>query len=56
VKSLEKGFNKLDRRTQFIETEEREVILNAFEQILSEAGLTGIREEIFQLIDEKRNW
>ena len=50
------GFNKLDRRSQFIETEEREDIMNAFEQILDEAGLTEFKEEIVQVIDEKRNW
>lgn len=50
------GFNKLDRRSSFIETEEREDILNAFEQILDETGLSKLKEGIIQLIDEKRNW
>lgn len=50
------GFNKLDRRSSFIETEEREDILNAFEQILDETGLSKFKEEIIQLIDEKRSW
>lgn len=50
------GFNKLDRRSSFIETEEREDILNAFEQILHETGLSEFKEEIMQLIDEKRIW
>lgn len=50
------GFNKLDRRSSFIETKEREAIINAFEQILNETGLSELKEEIMQLIDEKRNW
>lgn len=50
------GFNRLDRRPSFIETEEREDIFNAFEQILIETGLSEFKEEIMQLIDEKRNW
>lgn len=50
------GFNKLDRRSSFIETEEREDILNAFEQILHETGLSEFKEELTQLIDEKRCW
>ena len=50
------GFNKLDHRSQFIETEEREDIFNAFEQILNETGLSEFKEEIIQLIDEKRSW
>ena len=50
------GFNKLDRRSQFIETEEREDIMNAFEQILDEAGLTEHKQELMDVIDEKRNW
>ena len=50
------GFNKLDRRTSFIETEEREDIFNAFEQILHETGLSEFKEELMQLIEEKRNW
>ena len=50
------GFNKLDRRSSFIETEEREDIFNAFEQILNETGLSEFKEEIIQLIDEKRSW
>ena len=50
------GFNKLDRRSQFIETEEREDIMNAFEQILDEADLTEHKQEIMDVIDEKRNW
>ena len=41
------GFNK---------TEEREDIFNAFEQILNETGLSEFKEEIIQLIDEKRSW
>ena len=50
------GFNKLDRRSQFIESEEREDIFKAFEQILNETGLSDFKEEIMQFIDEKRNW
>ena len=50
------GFNKLDRRTSFIETEEREDIFNAFEQILHETGLSEFKGELMQLIEEKRNW
>lgn len=50
------GFNKLDRRSQFIETEEREDIFHAFEQILDEVGLYEGREEILDIMDEKRDW
>lgn len=50
------GFNQLDCRSSFIETEEREDIFNAFEQILNETGLSEFKEEIIQLIDEKRSW
>lgn len=50
------GFNKLDCRSSFIETEEREDIFNAFEQILNETSLFEFKEELLQLIDEKRNW
>ena len=50
------GFNRLDRRSQFIETEEREDIINAFTQILDEAGINQRREEILQVMEEKRNW
>jgi len=50
------GFNKLDSRSQFIETEEREDIIHAFEQILDEVGYDKGREEILQIMDEKRNW
>ena len=50
------GFNKLDRRSSFIETEEREDIFNAFEQILDETGLSEFKEEIMQFIDERRSW
>ena len=50
------GFNKLDRRTSFIETEEREDIFNAFEQILNETGLSEFKEELIQLIDDNRRW
>lgn len=50
------GFNKLDCRSQFIETEEREDIIHAFEQILDEIGYDKGREEILQIMDEKRNW
>ena len=50
------GFNRLDRRSQFIETEEREDIVNAFMQILDEAGINQSREEILQVMEEKRNW
>ena len=50
------GFNRLDRRSQFIETEEREDIINAFTQILDEAGINQGREEIMQVMEEKRNW
>lgn len=50
------GFNKLDRRSSFIETEQREDIFNAFEQILDEAGLSEFKEEIIEQLDEKRDW
>ena len=50
------GFNKLNRRSSFIETEEREDIFNTFEQILNETGLSEFKKEIIQLIDEKRSW
>ena len=50
------GFNKLDRRSSFIETEEREDIYNAFEKILDETGLSEIKEEILEIINEKREW
>ena len=50
------GFNRLDKRSQFIETEEREDIINAFVQILDEAGINERREEILQVMEEKRNW
>lgn len=50
------GFNKLDRRSSFIETEEREDIINAFEQILDEVGFQQGREELMLLMEEKRNW
>lgn len=50
------GFNKLDRRSSFIETEEREDIFNAFEQILNETGLSEFKKELIKLIDEKRSW
>lgn len=50
------GFNKLDRRSSFIETQEREDIINAFEQILNETCLSEFKDEIMQLIDEKRSW
>ena len=50
------GFNKLDSRSPFIETEEREDIFTAFEQILDEANISEGREEIIQAMDEKRDW
>ena len=50
------GFNQLDCRSSFIETEEREDIFNAFEQILNETGLSDFKEDLMQLIDEKRDW
>lgn len=50
------GFNKLDRRSSFIETEEREDIINAFEQILDEVGFHQGREELMLVMEEKRNW
>ena len=50
------GFNKLDRRSPFIETEEREDIFTAFEQILNEANISERREEIIQAMEEKRDW
>ena len=46
----------LEYLRQFIESEEREDIFNAFEQILNETDLSDFKEEIMQLIDEKRNW
>ena len=48
--------NKLDRRSPFIETEEREDIFAAFEQILDEANISERREEIIQAMDDKRDW
>ncbi len=48
--------NLLEYLRQFFESEEREDIFNAFEQILNETGLSDFKEEIIQLIDEKRNW
>lgn len=45
----------LEYLRQFIESEEREDIFKAFEQILNETGLSDFKEEIMQLIDEKRN-
>lgn len=50
------GFNKLDRRSPFIETEEREDIFNAFAQILDEAGFENGRNELMQAMDENRDW
>lgn len=50
------GFNKLDSRSPFIETEEREDIFTAFEQILDEANISEGREEIIQAMDDKRDW
>ena len=50
------GFNKLDQGSQFIETEEREDIFNAFEQILDEAGIRQGRDNIMNIIEENRNW
>ena len=50
------SFNKLDRRSQFIETEEREDIFNAFEQVLDEAGIRQGRDDILRIIDENREW
>ena len=46
----------LEYLRQFIESEEREDIFNAFEQILNETSLSDFKEEIMQLIDEKRSW
>ena len=46
----------LEYLRQFIESEECEDIFNAFEQILNETGLSDFKEEIMQLIDEKRSW
>jgi CTP:molybdopterin cytidylyltransferase MocA len=45
-----------DRVSQFIETEEREDIMNAFEQILDESGISQGRDDLMQIIEEKRNW
>ena len=50
------GFNKLDHRSSFIETEEREDIINAFEQILDEVGFHQGRKELMMVMEEKRNW
>ena len=50
------GFNKLDHRSQFIETVEREDIINAFEYILDEAKINQYRDEVLQIIDERRKW
>lgn len=50
------GFNKLNNRSQFIETEQREDIINAFIQIMDEAGICKERNSIMQLIDDNRNW
>lgn len=50
------GFNKLDRRSGFIETEEREDIINAFESILDDVDLKIDRERLQKVMDEKRTW
>lgn len=50
------GFNKLDSRSPFIETEEREDIFTAFEQILDEANISEGKEEIMQAMEDKRDW
>lgn len=50
------GFNKLNRRSGFIETEEREDIINAFESILDDVDLKIDRERLQKVMDEKRTW
>ncbi len=50
------GFNKLDHRSQFIETEEREDIYNAFESILDEVEKKIDRQSLLNIMDEKREW
>ena len=50
------GFNKLNRRSDFIETEEREDIINAFESILNDVDLKTNRESLQKIMDEKRTW
>ena len=50
------GFNKLDRRSAFIETEEREDIINAFESILDDVDLIIDRESLQKVMEEKRTW
>jgi hypothetical protein len=50
------GFNKLDLRSHFIETEEREDIYNAFERILDEMKMKVNRDRIRCLMDNKRSW
>ena len=50
------GFNKLDRRSAFIETEEREDIFNAFKSILDDVDLKIDRESLQKVMDEKRSW
>jgi predicted nucleic-acid-binding protein len=37
-------------------TEEREDIINAFEQILDEVGFHQGRKDLMLLMEEKRNW
>jgi len=46
----------LDRRLGFIETEEREDIINAFESILDDVDLKIDRERLQKVMDEKRTW
>ena len=50
------GFNQLDNSSHFIETEEREDIYNAFEKILDEINMNVNRENVQNLMDEKRTW
>ncbi len=57
------AFNKLDRRTNFIETEEREdlcaafdVILDAVGKAVSETGFEIATEQIYETMDNHRDW
>jgi Ca2+-binding EF-hand superfamily protein len=46
----------LDRRSAFIETEEREDIFNAFKSILDDVDLKIDRESLQKVMDGKRSW
>lgn len=59
AKSYILAFNKIDARTNFIETDEREDILCAFDKILSDTGALKSMINISELedvMDELREW